>query len=397
MSWIEELKQQALAEQPRLSALRRAFHEDPELSLQEFRTAARIEEELDRLGIPHERLTDTGVVAVLKGTGTGDGAVALRADIDALPIREVGDVPYRSRNDGVMHACGHDAHTACLLGAARLLADRRSSFGGEVRLLFQPAEEIGHGALPLLRAGALEGVRRIFGLHAASDLPLGQVGLKAGVNNASVDHFTIRVHGRSAHVSTPQLGVDALYIASQIVVAVQALVTRRTSPVEPLIIGIGKLNAGTAYNALAREAVLEGTTRAISQQTREAVKRQIDETAASLAVLYGGTAGVEWEDFTGPLVNDAAVCDELAALTESGWGPGHVVTDRALSLGGDDFAEYLLRVPGCYAYLGTADPDRPSTGLPHHSDAFDLAEEALPFGAWLYAAAALHWLGAAEA
>lgn len=238
-----------------LIALRREFHRDPELGLHEYHTATRIERELDRCAIPHERVGETAVVGHLTGNGNGSGLVVLRADIDALPIQETNDVPYRSQTPGMMHACGHDAHTTCLLGAAKVLSAHRADFGGEVRFLFQPAEEIGQGARPLIAAGMLDGAQRVFGLHTASDLPAGAVGVKPGANNAGVDHFIIRIHGKSAHVSTPQLGVDALYIASELVVALQSIVTRITSPVEPVLIGVGKLNAGTAYNAVAETAV----------------------------------------------------------------------------------------------------------------------------------------------
>lgn len=382
-----------------LVALRRDLHRHPELALQEFRTARVIEGELDRWGIPHSRVGATGVLGTIRGEGPGGGTVVLRADIDALPIQETGEREYRSLTDGVMHACGHDAHTACLLGAARALAECRGRFGGQVRLIFQAAEEVGNGALPFLEAGVLEGAQRVFGLHTASDLLTGQVGLKPGMNNASVDHFQITVQGRSAHVSTPERGVDALYIASHIVVALQAQVTRRTSPVEPLVIGVGRMEAGTTYNALAQTAVLDGTTRAVSLESRERARGQVEETARQLARLYGGEALVDWEDFASPLLNDPEVCREAAALVEAAWGPGRVVTDRALSLSGDDFAEYLLKTPGAYAYLGTGNPSLPGTQCPAHNGSFDIDEDALPLGAALYAGYAFWWLtrGAREA
>lgn len=291
-----------------LIALRREFHRAPELGLHEYHTAARIERELDRCGIPHERVGETAVVGHLTGNGNGSGLVVLRADIDALPIQETNDVPYRSQTPGMMHACGHDAHTTCLLGAAKVLSAHRADFGGEVRFLFQPAEEIGQGARPLIAAGMLDGAQRVFGLHTASDLPAGTVGVKPGANNAGVDHFIIRIHGKSAHVSTPQLGVDALYIASELVVALQSIVTRMTSPVEPVLIGVGKLNAGTAYNAVAETAVLEGTTRMFSPESRAHLCETINAAAAHISALYGGTAEVEWDDFATPLTNDAGVC-----------------------------------------------------------------------------------------
>lgn len=378
---IEQLQQ----EKEYITALRREFHQHPELSLQEFRTAGRIEEELEKFGIEHTRVGETGVLGVLRGTSAGEGIIALRADIDALPIQETNEIVYRSQTDGVMHACGHDAHTACLLGAAKFLAEHREEFGGEIRLIFQHAEEVGSGAKPFIDAGALKGARRIFGLHTAPDLPSGKVGLKPGLNNASVDHFKISVRGKAAHVSTPQLGVDALYIASQIVVALQALVTRLTSPVEPVIIGVGTLNAGTTYNALAESAVLEGTVRTISQETRERIQTLVSKTAQGIADIYGGSVEAIWTDFASPLVNDEQVCREAEDIVGQLWGEGKVITDRELALSGDDFAEYLLQVPGAYAYLGTGNASRPETLNPAHNGNFNIDEETLVFGASLYA------------
>lgn len=394
---MSDLNREAFALQPQLTAWRRDFHTHPELSMQEHRTAGVIEAELEAIGIAHERVGGTGVLGILRGAQPGGRAVALRADIDALPIREQNETPYRSVVDGVMHACGHDAHPAWLLGAAKLLAARREAFGGEIRLLFQPGEEIGGGARDFLAAGALDGVQRVMGLHAASDLPVGVIGLKPGLNNAAVDLFRIRVQGKAAHVSTPELGADALYIASQIVVAVQALVTRRAAPVEPLLIGIGKLRAGTTYNAVAETAVLEGTTRTVSADTRARVRRQIDEVCEKIAAVYGGSAAVEWTDVTPALVNDPTATAEAAGTAQRLFGPGHVKTDRALSLGGDNFAEYQLSVPGVYGYVGTANPAKPATLSAHHNGRFDVDEDALPIGAALLAGCALHWLTREEA
>lgn len=371
---------------------RREFHQNPELSLKEFRTASRIEEELTKFGIKHSRVGETGVLGILKGDKPSDKVLLLRADIDALPINEVGAVEYISKNPGVMHACGHDAHTTCLLAAAKILSEKKSEIAGEVRFVFQPAEEIGKGTQPFIEANVLEGVDRVFGLHCAPDLPLGTVGLTPKLNNAAVDHFTISVKGVSSHVSLPHKGVDALYIASEIVVAVQALRTRLNSPLEPMIIGIGKFNAGTTYNALAANAVLEGTTRTISKESRAKIKMEINRCVKNIAEIYGATATVEWEGFTGPVINDPEVCEEVAALVDETFGKGHVVKDREVSLGGDNFADFIEEKKGAYAYLGTSSKTKPCTKLPLHSDSFDLDEEAMLKGTWLHVAYALWFL-----
>ncbi len=370
---------------------RREFHQNPELSLKEFRTATRIEEELTKFGIKHSRVGETGVLGILKGDKPSDKVLLLRADIDALPINEVGAVEYISKNPGVMHACGHDAHTTCLLAAAKILSEKKSEIAGEVRFVFQPAEEIGKGTQPFIEANVLEGVDRVFGLHCAPDLPLGTVGLTPKLNNAAVDHFTISVKGVSSHVSLPHKGVDALYVASEIVVAVQALRTRLNSPLEPMIIGIGKFSAGTTYNALAANAVLEGTTRTISKESRAKIKMEINRCVKNIAEIYGATAIVEWEGFTGPVINDPEVCEEVAALVDETFGKGHVVKDREVSLGGDNFADFIEEKKGAYAYLGTSSKTKPCTKLPLHSDSFDLDEEAMLKGTWLHVAYAL-WL-----
>ena len=387
-------KDEAQALLPVLSALRRDFHAHPELGLNEFRTAERIEAELDALGIAHRRVGKTGVWGTLHGRRDGGKAVLLRADIDALPTQERNTHAYRSQTDGVMHACGHDAHTAALLGGAMLLSRHTDAFAGEVRFAFQPAEEIGFGAKDFIADGALNGAIAVFGLHCAPDLKSGTVGLTAGPNNAGVDLFRITVHGKSAHVSAPHLGVDALYIGSQIVIALQALVTRCSPPTEPLLIGVGSFHAGETYNGVAETAVLEGTTRTVSVDTRKRLVGQIERIARETAAFYGGAAEIEWSDNASPLVNDAAACRTLKDMVERGWGTGLVIDDRPLSMSGDNFAEFLLERPGAYAYLGTGNESMPDTCRSIHSNRFDLDEAALPFGAWLYASAALTFLNA---
>ena len=386
--------QEAKELQSYLTALRREFHIHPCVSRQEFWTAERIEAELDAMGISeHTRVDGSGVYAVFSGEGEGERTITLRADIDALPIQEVNtELPYCSQVPGAMHACGHDGHAAALLGAAKLLWAHKGEFGGEVRLFFQHAEEIGYGAKQFVKAGLLGPSGRVFGVHMAPDLKVGTVGVKPGPNNASVDHFTVKIQGKAAHVSTPQLGVDALYIASQIVVAAQALVTRRTSPVDPLIIGIGKLSAGTSYNIVAESALLEGTTRAFSPETRAQAKVELDRLCKDIAALYGGSAEVEWEDFAAPLVNPADICQEVAGVVTGLFGPDALVTDRPLSCGGDDFADFQAVVPGVYAFVGSSDPGKPDTCRALHNDRFDIDERALVVAAALHAQYAVDYL-----
>ena len=372
-------------------ALRRWFHSHPELSMKEFETAKRIEKELNAIGILARRVGGTGVLGVLKGRKGPGRRVVLRADTDALPIQDEKTVPYASQCPGVMHACGHDAHTAALLGAARALKKLEDSLSGEIGFVFQPGEEYGKGAVLFLQDGALEGADRSFGVHMQSNLPVGQVAMNLGAENASVDHFTIRIHGRSAHVSTPELGADALYAAAQIVTALQGLVGRLKSPTDPALIGVGVLRAGEGYNIVAREAVIEGTVRCFSEETRAMINGKIADTARGVAALYNTTAEIETESFTRALINDARVYAETAPLVEKVVGRGNLVV-KELSLGGDDMAEIMAVVPGVYAFVGSGSEAVPGSRLAHHTPGFDIDERCLTIAASLYVESALFWL-----
>ncbi len=372
-------------------SLRRWFHSHPELSMKEFETAKRIEKELNAIGILTRRVGGTGVLGVLKGRKGPGRRVVLRADTDALPIQDEKTVPYASQCPGVMHACGHDAHTAALLGAARALKKLEDSLSGEIGFVFQPGEEYGKGAVLFLQDGALEGADRSFGVHMQSNLPVGQVAMNLGAENASVDHFTIRIHGRSAHVSTPELGADALYAAAQIVTALQGLVGRLKSPTDPALIGVGVLRAGEGYNIVAREAVIEGTVRCFSEETRAMINGKIADTARGVAALYNTTAEIETESFTRALINDARVYAETAPLVEKVVGRGNLVV-KELSLGGDDMAEIMAVVPGVYAFVGSGSEAVPGSRLAHHTPGFDIDERCLTIAASLYVESALFWL-----
>ena len=382
-----------LIEQDRdyIISLRRWFHSHPELSMKEYNTAARVEEELNAIGIPTRRVGETGVLGTIRG-GRGSGRkIILRADIDALPIQDEKTVSYASQCPGVMHACGHDAHTAALLGAARALKRLEEDLLGEISLVFQPGEEYGAGAVLFLQDGALEGADRSFGIHMQSNLPVGQVAMNPGAENASVDHFTIRIQGRSAHVSTPELGADALYAAAQIVTALQSIVGRLKNPTDPALIGVGVLRSGEGYNIVAREAIIEGTVRCFSEKTRTMLNSKIGDTARSVAALYNTVAEIETESFTRALVNNAEVYAETVPVIEKVVGKGNLFP-KELSLGGDDMAEIIAAVPGVYAFVGSGSDAAPGSQLAHHTPGFDIDENCLPIASSLYVESALFWL-----
>ena len=369
-------------------SLRRWFHSHPELSMREYNTAAKIEEELNAVGIATRRVGETGVLGTIQGKRGPGKKIVLRADTDALPIQDEKTVPYASQCPGVMHACGHDAHTAALLGAARALKKLEDSLTGEIALVFQPGEEYGAGAVLFVQDGALEGAERSFGVHMQSNLPVGQVAMNPGAENASVDHFTIRITGKSAHVSTPELGADALYAAAQIVTALQGLVGRLKSPTDPALIGVGVLRSGEGYNIVAKEAVIEGTVRCFSEETRAMLNGKIAYTARSVAALYNTGAEIETESFTRALINDARVYEEVAPVVEKVVGRGNLVP-KELSLGGDDMAEIMAAVPGVYAFVGSGSESVPGSQMAHHTPGFDVDERAIPIAASLYVEFAL--------
>ena len=371
------IKDYIIKEQDYIVSLRRHFHAHPEVSLQEYETCAKIEEELDRWGIPHSRVGKTGVYAWIDGLQGPGRTVALRADMDALAMDDLKTVSYHSQNPGVCHACGHDAHTATLLAAAKVLQEKRGEFGGQIRLFFQPAEEIGQGAKQFVQAGLLKGVDRVYGAHVCSGLPSGKISLTKGPQNASCDYFKISITGKGAHVSKPHLGIDAAYIASQIVVALQGIVARGTDPLDTVVVGVGVVRAGTQYNIVAEHAEIEGTTRCFSPAVRQVTNDRVCRIAESIAGIYGAEAKVEFQNFANPLINDARAVDEVTAVTEPLCGKEAIIPDFEKALGADDFADYLAEVPGMYAFVGTRSEADPNTASAHHHGLFDIDEQAL--------------------
>jgi len=336
----------SLAQQ--LVAWRRELHQYPELSNEEFATTERITgwlKEADITLLPFDLAT--GVVAEV---GQGEPLIALRADIDALPIEEIVPVEFRSQHQGVMHACGHDVHTSVILGAAKLLKAREKSLPGRVRLLFQPAEERFGGAKTLIKAGALQDVAAIFGMHNAPELPVGTFETRGGPFYANVDRFDIDIHGKGAHAARPQEGVDAIVIASQIVTALQTLVSRSYSPLESVVVSVTRIEGGNTWNVLPQKVVLEGTVRTHNAAIRSELPQRLRTLIAGIASGFGARADLNWHAGPPALINTeywAEFSKQVAARQ------GYAVQHAELQMGGEDFAFYLHNTPGTFVSIGS--------------------------------------------
>ena len=363
---------------PWMIEIRRDLHQHPELGLEEHRTSSKVRELLDEMGIEHEDgLGGTGVLGTIRGSAEGR-VVALRADLDALPIQDKKDVAYSSQVPGRMHACGHDAHTTMLLGAARLLVEERTSLPGIVKLLFQPAEETVGGAKLMIEAGALDNPRvdAIFGLHVDPSLDVGTVGLHFGQRNASSDDLEIIVHGGAAHAAYPYLGVDAIVAAAHVVTSLQTIVSRNVDAREAAVVSLGTIHGGTQTNIVADRVELVGTLRCLNQATRSAVQQRIKETAKAVALGMGARAEVRIEPSYDPLVNDDSMVAIVRESSRKLLGEnGVVVFDKPL-MGVEDFGYYLSEVPGAFYSLGVRNE---TEGIVHpvHQGLFDIDESSM--------------------
>lgn len=363
-----------------LTGLRRDLHRHPELSWQETRTQALICRELDGLGIPYEKACGTGVLAELHGAGDGP-AVGLRADMDALPIAEQNDCAYRSETPGVMHACGHDCHVAMLLGAARILKAREAELRGTVKLIFQPAEEVIEGARAMCTLPQLADLDRVFGAHVWIDLPAGRLSVEEGPRMASADNIELTIRGRSAHGARPHEGVDAIAAACAVVGALQTVVSRRVDPLDAAVVTIGTIQGGTSPNVIADEARLSGTVRSFRPEVRDAVEKHLEAIACTTAAAYGAACEFKYRRCTPATVNEpgsTAIARRAAARLFGGDALLHLEK----TTGGEDFAWFLERAPGCYLFIGARNEGK---CYPHHHGCFDIDEEALVNGAAMLA------------
>lgn len=384
---------------------RRDFHRHPELAYNEQLTARAVAGRLTEYGYEvRSGVGQTGVVGLLDGAKQASRAgstpeagaakatpepnqqpartLLYRADMDALPVQEENDVDYRSQNDGVMHACGHDAHVAVALAVAKQVASARDKIGGHLKFAFQPAEEGGNGAVAMIKEGVLEDpqVTAAIGLHVWNNFPIGTVGIYAGPMMAAVDEFDLCIQGRGGHGAMPQQTVDAILTAAQVVTALQTIVSRNISPLDSAVVTVGKFFAGTAFNIIADTATLRGTVRTFSKETHALIPQMFERVVRGVCEAMGATYKLDYIRQTTPLVNSKEMCDLVADCAVEVVGRENCIRDETVrTMGGEDMCYFLERVPGCYFFLGTRNEAR---GLvhPHHSPRFDIDESALAIG-----------------
>lgn len=378
-----------------LTDIRRDIHRHPEVGFREERTASLVERCLDEMGIPHRRMAGTGVVGLIEGSAPGAGrCVALRADMDALPVQDAKRGEVRSESAGVMHACGHDAHTTCLLGAARLLSEGKNALPGAVKLIFQPAEETDSGgALPMIGEGVLEDphVDALFGLHTDPGTDAGKIRVASGYAQAAADMFDVTIKGGGGHGAYPHTTVDVLYAACQCVNALQSIVSRNVAPLDAAVVTVGTLHSGTVRNVIPASAAFSGIVRTLDPAVRTQVRARLKTLLRGVCEALG--AEMEFAIRAGfpMLKNDGEMVELVREAASEAIGAENVLEGRS-SLGVEDFAYFAERRPGCFFNLGVRNEER---GIIHplHSDLYDIDETALPVGAALLAGASARFLG----
>jgi amidohydrolase/hippurate hydrolase len=374
--------------------IRRHLHQYPELSLEEFKTTEYLEDELNKIpgiSISREGLK-TGIIAVIKGKNEGK-TIALRADMDALPIKENTNLNFASKNDGIMHACGHDIHTAILLGTAKILSQFKDQIDGTIKFFFQPAEEKLAGAKSIIKAGGLENpeVDAIIGVHTWPNLPGGTIGIKKGSFMASADEIKIKIRGKGGHAAHPEDCIDPIIIAAHILTKIQTIVSRETSPLDPLVITFGTINAGTASNIIPDEVIMTGTVRTVNHETHDKIFSKLERIVVHTAISMGGAAELEVNIGTPPLIADEKIVDLIDESAASVIGKANVKYLREPSMGGEDFAFYLEKIPGALIRVGTSNNNQKSK-ISLHNASIIFDEKAIITGIKVMSKTALNYL-----
>ncbi|MEQ3346463.1 M20 metallopeptidase family protein [Peptoniphilus senegalensis] len=369
--------------------LRRYFHENPELSWKEVNTSKRIQKELDEMGIPYEIVKDIGVIGHIKGKGEGK-RLGIRADIDALPVKEETGLSFASKNEGVMHACGHDAHISILLGTAKILNDLKDEFNGEILIIFQPAEEYiqDSGAKYLSQVPEIKSLDRIIGLHIWGDIDSGSASLNEGPIMASADTFDIYIKGISGHGASPNKAIDPIIAGSMVVNALQTIVSRENDPLEPQVISVTAFNSGNSKNVIPENAHLEGTTRSFNNDLRSKYKSEMQRVLEGVAITTRTKIELDYHDGTPATVNEKESTEMGIEVAKEVFKDGFI-EDYPQLMGGEDFAKYLLNIPGCFLLLGGAGK---KGKIAQHNEKFDIDEDALKLGVEYFVKYAIKYL-----
>jgi len=377
------LLQEAQALAPWLQEIFFDLHRNPELGRQEYKTQARVLAELEKMGIEAKPIADTGVLGIIRGGKPGK-TVAFRADMDALPVQEMTDLPYKSQVPNVMHACGHDSHTTMLLGAAKLFADHKEELRGNVKLFFQPNEEGDGGAVRMIEAGCMENpkVDAVFFGHSCM-LPTGSVTVRSGPVNAASNSFTLTFRGKGSHGASPHNGTDVIVAASQVVTALQTISSRRTSPTDSIVVTIGAFHAGIAGNVLPETAELKGMMRTLTPETRARAKEDFRQIVGGIAAAMGVEVDIDLRDGYAATINDEAMTQLMRGSAAKLMGSENVHTSKNPGMGTEDFAYFAQVAPGCYYSIGVKDP-KAEQAWPGHNPRYTVDPNALPYGAALY-------------
>ena len=376
--------------------IRRALHQIPELGTDLPKTQAAICAELDKLGIPYKKNQgDSGLIGMIHGGKPGK-TILLRADIDALPIKEDTGLPFASKHEGCMHACGHDNHAAMLLGALRVLNEHKAELTGNVKFVFQTGEEISRGAKVAIKEGVMDGVDAVFGTHIGSildpNIPAGTFIVVPGCAMASFDRFVLTVKGTGCHGSTPEKGVDPITIASNIVLSLQEVIAREIAAPKAAVLTIGKIAGGFAYNVIPNDVVIEGTIRAFEDSVRQYLAKRIGEIAKGVAATFRGGCDFEMDWGAPPVVNDEAMAKLAADAAAKALGRENVMTDFKPVMGGEDFAYYLEKAPGAFMALCSVNHEK-HADAPHHNPKFDVDEDVLYRGSAVFVSIVEEFLG----